>query len=274
MTRPIVDCHVHVMEPDRFPFVPGAGYQPRADEVGTLRLFDETLRRHGVGRALVVQPSGYGTDNACLLDALDRSAGRFRGIAVIDWATPDRELLDMKRRGVVGVRLNLPRSGADLLTRPGARDFLARVASLDWLLQVYASADMWAGIEPVLRQSGGTVLIDHMGEPDPGRGVDHPGFQAVLRLGREAGALVKLSAPYRVSGRAFPYDDVAPFVGALLDAFGPQRCVWGSDWPFLAAPAPADYGRMLEWLGHSVPDPATRSLVLRDNPARLFGFVD
>lgn len=274
MTRPIVDCHVHVLEPDRFPFVEGAGYRPRSDEVATLALFDETLRRHGVGRALVVQPSGYGTDNACLLDALARSGGRFRGIAVIDWAAPDWELLEMKRCGVVGVRLNLPRSGADLLTRPGAREFLARVAALGWLVQVYAGADMWAGIEPTLRASGVTVLIDHMGEPDPARGVDHPGFQAVLRLGREGGALVKLSAPYRVSARPFPHDDVAPFVAALLEAFGPERCVWGSDWPFLAAPAPVDYGRMLEWLGRWVPDAATRSLVLRDNPARLFGFVD
>jgi len=274
VTRPVVDCHVHVLEPERFPFVEGAGYRPRPEEVGTLALFDETLRQHGVGRAVVVQPSGYGTDNAGLLDALARSGGRFRGIAVIDWAAPDRELLEMKRRGVVGVRLNLPRSGADLLTRSGARDFLARVTALGWLVQVYASADMWPGIERILRDSGATVLIDHMGEPDPARGVDHPGFQAVLRLGREAGALVKLSAPYRVSARHFPYDDVAPFVAALLDAFGPDRCVWGSDWPFLAAPAPVDYRRMLEWLGHWVTDAEIRNLVLRDNPARLFGFVD
>jgi predicted TIM-barrel fold metal-dependent hydrolase len=67
---------------------------------------------------------------------------------------------------------------------------------------------------------------------------------------------------------------VAPFVTALVDAFGPDRCVWGSDWPFLAAPAPVDYGRMLEWLGRWVPDPVTQTLVLRENPARLFGFAD
>jgi len=272
--QPIVDCHAHVLEPSRFPFVEGAGYRPRPDEVGTLARFDETLRAHGVGRALVVQPSSYGIDNACLLDALERSGGRFRGIAVIDWAASERDLRELKRRGVAGVRLNLPRSGADLLTRPGARDLLERVAALDWLVQVYAGADMWVGIEPILRQSGVTVLIDHMGEPNPARGLPHPGFQAVLRLGREAGAVVKLSAPYRVSARPFPHEDVAPFVTALLDAFGPDRCVWGSDWPFLASPAPVDYGRMLEWLGRWVPDPVTQTLVLRENPARLFGFAD
>src|SRR4029077_21244410 len=98
-------CHAHVREPSRFPFVEGAGYRPRPDQVGTLARFDETLRAHGVGRALVVQPSGYGTDNACLLDALERSGGRFRGIAVIDWAVSERGLLELKRRGGVGGRV-------------------------------------------------------------------------------------------------------------------------------------------------------------------------
>jgi len=274
VTGPIVDCHVHVLEPDRFPYVEGAGYRPRPDEVGTLAALDAVLHAHGVGGALVVQPSGYGIDNACLLDAIGRSGGRFRGIAVIDWATPDRELGELERRGVVGVRLNLPRSGADLLARSGSRHFLARVAARGWLVQVYATADMWAGIEPVLRESRARVVVDHMGEPDPSRGLDHPGFQAVLRLGREAGAVVKLSAPYRVSRRPFPHEDVAPFVSALLDAFGPDRCVWGSDWPFLATPQAVDYRRMLEWLGTWVPDGAARDRVLRENPARLFGFAD
>ncbi len=113
-----------------------------------------------------------------------------------------------------------------------------------------------------------------MGEPDPARGPDHPGFQAVVRLGREAGAVVKLSAPYRVSQRPFPHEDVTPFVAALLDAFGPERCVWGSDWPFLAATPVPDYGRMLEWLGSCVPDMSILNRVLRDNPARLFGFAE
>ncbi len=274
MTGPIVDCHVHVLEPDRFPYVKGAGYRPRPDEVGTLAALDAVLRADAVGGALIVQPSAYGTDNACLLDALARSGGRFRGIAVVDWTAPDRKLDDLRRRGVVGLRFNLPRTGADLLARPGARPFLKRVANLGWVVQVYATADMWPAIAPVLRESGATVVVDHMGEPDPARGLGQPGFQAVLRLGREAGAVVKLSAPYRVSQRPFPHEDVGPFVAALLDAFGPDRCVWGSDWPFLATTQAVDYRRLLEWLGTWVPDPAVRDRVLRENPARLFGFAD
>jgi D-galactarolactone isomerase len=164
--------------------------------------------------ALLVQSSGYATDNACLLDGITRSGGRFRGIAVIAWDTPDEDLREVGRRGVVGVRLNLPRTSPDVLSRPDARGFLARIAALGWFVQVYATASMWTGIEPVLRVSRARVLIDHVGEPDPSGGVGHPGFQAILRLGREAGAVVKLSAPYRVSRRPFPYEDMAPFVSA------------------------------------------------------------
>ncbi len=274
MTRPIVDCHAHVLEPDRFPFVEGAGYRPRPDEVGTYAAFAAVLRAYGVERALVVQPSAYATDNACLLDALGRAGGRFRGIAVVGWESPAPALAALERRGVVGIRLNLPAIGTDVLSRPEARALLARVAARGWLVQVYARSDTWAAIEAPLRDSGATVLVDHLGEPEPARGLGQPGFQAVLRLGREAGAVVKLSAPYRVSARPFPHDDLAPFVAALLDAFGPERCVWGSDWPFLAAGHPVDYGRMLEWLRRSVPDAAMRDRVLRDTPARLFGFAD
>jgi len=84
----------------------------------------------------VVQPGGYGTANAGLLRARARADGRFRGIAVIDWATPDPLLRERPRRGVVGVRLNLPRAGAALLSRPGAREFLHRMTGLGWLVEV------------------------------------------------------------------------------------------------------------------------------------------
>ena len=84
----------------------------------------------------MVPPGGYGTANAGLLRARARADGRFRGIAVIDWATPDPLLRERPRRGVVGVRLNLPRAGAALLSRPGAREFLHRMTGLGWLVEV------------------------------------------------------------------------------------------------------------------------------------------
>lgn len=109
-------------------------------------------------------------------------------------------------------------------------------------------------------------------QPDLVRGVGDPGFQAVLRLGREAGAVVKLSAPCRRSRRPFRHEDVAPLAAALLDAFGPDRCVWGSHWPCLATTQTVDYRRVLEWLGTVVPDGAIWDRVLREDRVGLFGF--
>ena len=97
---------------------------------------------------------------------------------------------------------------------------------------------------------------------------------AVLRLGRETDAVVKLSAPYRPSLRPFPHEDVTQFVGAIVDAFGLDRCVWGSDWPFINTAQQVEYGSLLRLLARWLPDPADVERVLWRNPARLFGFAE
>lgn len=268
-----VDCHAHVIAPNRFPYADGPGYKPRPDETGDLDAFLQVLAAHGIGHAVLVQPSCYGYDNACVLDAMARSGGRFKGIAVIPPEATDEEMLSLKRQGVVGVRLHLMRSDPEALSRPGAERFLARVTALGWFVEVYATGQVWCGIERILRQSGARLLIGHLGEPDPSRGVDQAGFQAVLALGRETDAVVKLSAPFRTSACPFPHTDVEPFVAAALDAFGLDRCVWGSDWPFINTSQRVEYGNLLNCLGRWLPAPDDRDRVLWRNPARLFNLA-
>jgi predicted TIM-barrel fold metal-dependent hydrolase len=208
-----------------------------------------------------------------MLDAMARSQGRFKGIAVVAAQATEGAMLSLKRQGVVGVRLHLMRSDPEALSRPGAERFLARARALGWFVEVYARGQVWCGIERILRQSGVTVLIAHLGEPDPSRGVDQQGFQAVLALGRETDAVVKLSAPFRTSGQPFPHADVDPFVAAVIDAFGLDRCVWGSDWPFLNTSQQVEYGNLLTCLARWLPNPDDRDRVLWHNPARLFAFA-
>jgi predicted TIM-barrel fold metal-dependent hydrolase len=269
-----VDCHAHVIAPARFPYADGPGYKPRPDETGDCAAFQGVLTSHGISHALLVQPSCYGYDNACMLDAMARSQGRFKGIAVVAPQATEGAMLSLKRQGVVGVRLHLMRSDPEALSRPGAERFLARARALGWFVEVYARGQVWCGIERILRQSGVTVLIAHFGEPDPSRGVDQPGFQAVLALGRKTDAVVKLSAPFRTSAQPFPHADVDPFVAAVIDAFGLDRCVWGSDWPFINTSQQVEYGNLLNCLARWLPSPDDRDRVLRQNPARLFGFAD
>jgi predicted TIM-barrel fold metal-dependent hydrolase len=94
----------------------------------------------------------------------------------------------------------------------------------------------------------------------------------VLRLGRETEAIVKLSAPFRASRAPYPHADVEPFVEAILEAFGLERCVWGSDWPFINTPQQVAYGGLQRLLERWLPRAEDRERLLWRNPARLFGF--
>ena len=116
------------------------------------------------------------------------------------------------------------------------------------------------------------VAIDHCGRPDIAAGVLQPGFQALLDLGRSGRACVKLSGYAKFSRRPHPYEDVQPFVDALLAAFTPDACVWASDWPFVKATERIDYGPLLKLFEGLVADPAARRKILWDTPLRWFGF--
>lgn len=267
-----IDCHAHIIDPARFAFADRGGYRPRLDERGPREEFATVLDAHGMRHALLVQPSCYGTDNRAILDAIQWLPGRFKAIAVLDPGTPELELEALGGRGVVGVRFNLP-FDPDVLFRPTAAPFLARVKSLGWYVQVHGYDAHWVAAAPLLRRSGVNILIDHMGLQGVDGGIGQKGFEAVLELGREAGAVVKLSAPYRSSKRPPHYDDLDPFVAAILRAFGVERCVWGSDWPFLDTTRPPGYAEVLAPLARWLADARDRRTVLWGNPVRLFDFA-
>ncbi len=268
---PGVDCHNHIIDPMRFPFADGGGYRPQPDETGTREAFAAVLDAHGMRHALLVQPSGYATDNRAILDAIRWQPARFKAIAVLDPRTSDRDLEALGQKGIVGVRFNLP-FDPEALFRPEAAPFLARLKSQGWFVQVHGHDAHWAAVAPPLRRSGVGILIDHMGLQGTDGGIGQKGFQAVLELGREAGAVIKLSAPFRSSTRPPHYDDLDPFVAAILTAFGVERCVWGSDWPFLNTMRRPSYAEVLAPLACWLPDARDRRAVLWDNPRRLFGF--
>jgi len=267
-----IDCHVHIIDPSRFPYAEGPGYKPRPDEVGTKDSLRAVLDGHGVRHALIVQPSCYGFGNGALLDAMHTHPGRFKGVAVVHPETADRELAALGDAGVVGVRFNLVSFERDALARPGTDRFLARLKALGWYVQVYADDSQWPEVANTLGRSGVNVLIDHFGVRKLSDGIAQAGFRAVLGLGRAGNAVVKLSAPFRISRQRGHYDDVEPFVEALRSAFGIERCIWGSDWPFINVPGGFQYADALGAGARWFSDPADRERLLWHNPIRLFGF--
>ena len=276
MTRSsaIVDCHAHIIDPLRFPFTATRGYKPRPDEHGTREEYYAVLERHGVAHGVLVQLSGYGTDNSAILDAVKAYPGRFKAIAMIDPGVDDEALETLATAGVVGVRFNLVSYDADALARPDAPRLLERLKALGWFAQVFASDAQWPAAAKVLKASGVRVLIDHFGVGDLAAGLGQKGFQAVLDLGRETEAKVKLSSPFRVARMLSGFETLDPFVEALLAAFGVAGCLWGSDWPFINVPLRPAYADVMAPLSRWFPEPSDRERVLVHNPQGLFGFGD
>jgi predicted TIM-barrel fold metal-dependent hydrolase len=271
---PAVDSHAHVFDPVRFPLRDTGGHMPAPHECGTPMQFLTVLDAHRMTHGLLVNPqAGYATDNRCMLDAIAESGGRLKGIALIDHDITDQQLHALKDGGVVGARFNLLFAHATSIRGEAGALLLARIGELGWFAQIYFRGDGLLDALPVLRDSGVRIVVDHLGAPDTDRDVAQPGFQALLELGRSGNAAVKLSGAFRSSKHPWPHADLDPFVAALIDAFTPDNCVWGSDWPFVRFEQRTDYGPQLMLLERWLPDEKDRRKVLWDAPSRWFGFT-
>jgi len=268
-----VDCHAHVYDLQHHPFHDTRGFDALACEIGTADQFSCVLDAHGFTHGLLINPlGGYGTDNGCLMRALARFGGKFKGVAVVAHGTPEQEFSRMAGGGVIGLRFNLNFPSSPSLFAPGADRTLQLAREHRWFAQVHYEGDTILQALPVLQRSGLPLVVDHCGRPDLRAGLRQPGFGALLELGRSGNAVVKLSSVFRFSVNGFPYEDVDPYVAALIDAFTIDRCIWGSDWPFLRAKQRIDHATVLAALDRWIPSEADRRKVLGDNPARLFGF--
>ncbi len=260
------DSHFHIFGPyDRFPLDAGRHYDPPAALIPAYLRMAGAL---GIERMVIVQPSVYGTDNECSLDAAAQfGLDRARVVVVIDDSFDDAALRKLHARGTRGVRFNAVSGNGTPLDQ--LETLCRRIAPFGWHLQVYTTGALLEDLAPKLATLPVPVVVDHMGGVNAADGVNSAGFQALLRLLGTGRAYVKLCG-YRISGGP-PFADVAPFARALLAT--PERCLWGTDWPHpsLNDWMPED-GHLLDLLGAWAPADATRRRVLVENPARLYGF--
>ena len=266
-----IDCHVHVIDPVRFPYGKDIPYKPSGPEVGTAAQLHQVMKTYGVRHALMVQPnSGYGSDNSCMLDAIAHGAGRFKGIAIIDFDADLATLRQFKSQGIVGAAFNATFHGNDYYKRSAG--LIAKLAELDMFLQLQTEHDQLSMFVPWIDQMPIKVLIDHCGRPTAEAGLDQSGFKALLRLAATGRVSVKLSGYAKFAKRQFPFEDAWPFVRAIVDAFTLDHCMWASDWPYLRAPERQDYGPLVDLVEILFPNAADRQRLLWDTPRRLFGF--
>ena len=278
------DCHTHIFGDARqFPWTADRVYTPEPASIGEMRALHRALH---MDRVVIVQPSVYGTDTGCTLDAVHQLGSRARAVAVIDEHATKAALDAMHAAGVRGIRINLATSGQ---TDPGvARDRLRKaveqIRDRGWHIQMYTGMALVDAIRDQVAASPVPIVFDHFGGAQAAAGTAQPGFGALTTLVQSGKAYVKISGAYRSSNARPDYADVAPLAKALIAA-NPQRILWGSDWPHPNSSIVAgrkstdvtpllqiDDGRVLNQLAVWAPDAALRKTILVDNPAKLYGF--
>ncbi|WP_296559122.1 amidohydrolase family protein [Pigmentiphaga sp.] len=263
------DAHVHVFGPaDRYPRVPHPHYTLPD---GARSKLEEALEALGVERYVIVQPSYYGTDNRCMLDALERRGDRARGVAMIDDDIEDEALARMHERGVRALRLDL-----FLRARLPGRELRAyiersvrRASRLGWHVQFYTPGSVVRDLIPFLPSIDADFVIDHMGYMLEADGLTREDFDRLLRAAHEGRGWFKLSGPYRLA-KDRNYARLRPLARAIVETL-PDRVIWGSDWPHIPD-GDLDTGSLLNLLADWVPELEGLRRILVDNPARLFGF--
>ena len=258
-----IDCHAHVFT-RLLPRIATARYAPHRD--ATAEEYLALLDAHGLAGGVLVQPSFLGTDHTHLQTALAAAPHRLRGIAVVARDATASQLDTLQASGVVGIRVNLIGDPRDKLEPFASPSLLAELRRRNWLLQVQAEGPHWVRLMPDLVRSGARVVIDHFGRPSQAEGAKCLGFRTILKAARDLDLHVKLSAPYR-----FGPQHAHACAAALHEALGPDRLVWGSDWPWTQFPEVSDYAALLEALSEWLPEHAVRR-VLVDNPRSLYGF--
>ena len=269
------DCHFHVFGPaGHYPYGSDLRYPP------PLAPLDEYLalaRRLGIERYVFVQPSAYGRDNRCMLDAMSVVGAECRGIVDVDENVPDAELQRLDALGVRGVRVNVspvyPReAGLAAKLLPRIERLHARCAELGWQLDFLTPGWLTSELMPTLKQLKCDFTVAHMGMFLAKEGVSQPGFQQLLDLLRhgDGHCWIKFTGTYRMSV-APGFADVAPMARALIES-APDRIIWGSDYPHLSFADKVGSIELFNLLGEWAPDEAVRRKILVDNPQRLFGF--
>jgi predicted TIM-barrel fold metal-dependent hydrolase len=280
-----VDCHVHVIpDPAQFPFWSGRGYTPPVATATDLLALQHALHMDHV---VIVTPSVYGTDNRATLDAI-RQLGQTRahGIAVIEENATPADLDALHQAGIRGIRLNLEQAGVfDPAVAARKLDAAAKLLQgRPWHLEMYARTSVIAALSDRFTALPVPVVFDHFAGARAALGPEQPGFAAVLALVKSGKAYVTISGAYRASDRAPDYPDVTPLAKALI-ATNPERLIWGSDWPHpdsssvpgrkptaLAPAQQIDDGRVLDLVAEWAPGAEVRTLILVDNPKRLYDF--
>jgi len=246
-----IDAHVHVFarhSPD-YPREVNDLYP--AEREATLEQLMAVMDRHGVDKAVLIQLGGYRDRHRYLAECLRRAPDRLAGVGLVDLEADDpaAELAELvETTGIKGLRLfQLGKPEAADVRELACYPLWPRAAELGVVMCLYPRAAEVHWVEKLVREFPGvTVALDHLGMcPAGGGSVDEwgrprlamdlppPTLPTILRLAAYPNVYVKLSGEYAFTREGYPYRDLQPVVQALYDAFGPDRLMWATDFPWI-----------------------------------------
>ena len=263
-----VDAHCHVFGPmAEFPFSAKAKYLP--EDATPEMLF--ALRDHlGFAKNVIVQASCHGTDNRATLNAIAKSNGKARGVAVVDPAISEDELQALHEGGMRGIRFNFLKRLVDDAPKDKFLEVSRRLPE-GWHVVIYFEADILQDLRGFMDAIPVPLVVDHMGRPDVTQGPDGPDMLAFRRLlDSRPDIHFKPTCPDRLDPTGDPWNAFADAVRPLVEDYT-DRCIWGTDWPHPNEQAILpDDGHIVDMIPRIAPTAELQQKLLVANPERLY----
>lgn len=264
----VIEWNAHIFSPnrERYPFHPRAAYTPdlTGEPLDPLGAYLARMEREGIDRAVIVHPEPYGDDHRLIRECLAREPERLKGTALFypsDVDAPARlEALVREEPHIIASRFHAHRGKEMYLNSfsdASVRALWEKSVELGLIVELHIGPNYARQAGEVIRDLGGTVLIDHLAEPHMGTGVE---FADVLELAQLPNVYMKLSGLGHFAEDGPLYLSARRFTRRVIREFGPDRMVWGS-----GAPAIVD-AHMPEYSEED------RAKVRGGNLARLLGW--
>jgi 2-pyrone-4,6-dicarboxylate lactonase len=261
------DAHCHVFGPAaKFPYAASRRYTPADAPKEMLAALHAHL---GVDRAVIVQASCHGTDNAAMLDCIASDPRRYRGVAIVDDGFTDKDFDALDRGGVRGVRFNFVRHLGGAPDMAVFNRVVDRIKGRGWHVVLHVDAPDIIPLSPIMRKLPLPFIIDHMGRVPAEAGADQPPLRALIELSKLENCWIKVCGSERISMP--PYAAAIPIARAVVEAAS-TRVLWGTDFPHPNATHEADEADLVDLVPQFAPDTLAQKRLLADNPAQLYGF--
>lgn len=260
------NAHLHIIDPS----FPNDG--KAAAQVGTVETYQEVADALNIPRAIFVQAKPFGTDNSCLIDAIERfGKEKCRGIAVVSSDVSDRELGCLHEAGIRGLRFSVWNPNNAVVSFSDCEPLSERVKDMGWNIQLHMQATQLVRYTDVIRRLKCKIVIDHMGRLDPAYGIKDPAYAFLLKMIDHGNVWIKLSGPYLNSQENAPWEDASVTARAIAQ-YAPERVVWGSDFPHVTEKNKPDEAELVSMIPVWLPTERARRLALSSNPAELYDF--